>query len=154
MFNNPLWRSILMRSDGWKGYFHPCSPKSVRSQSTVEHPLKYSVIIWSLLFLCSGRPHVVNSDQYPVYKKRGSTTGKSTHFFVDKRFWVFLRDGLPGRRLKEPEAPEAQIIPRTTFSTGLDSKKKKVNFGHLYCLKQPWEWNSKYVYWLVLRHYI
>lgn len=30
----------------------------------------------------------------------------------------------PGKRLKEPEVPEAQIIPRT-FLTGLESKKKK-----------------------------
>lgn len=131
-----------MWSDGWKGYFHPCSPKSVRSQGTVEHPLKYSVVIWSLLLLRSGRPHVVNSNQCPAYKKRGSTTGNSC------RPTLFLRDGQPGKRLKEPEVPEAQIIPRTTFPTGLDSKKKKKKWLILatsMVLEQPREWNSKYL---------
>lgn len=44
----------------------------------------------------------------------------------------------PGKRLKEPEVPEAQIIPRT-FLTGLESKKKKkkkINFCQLYGLKR------------------
>lgn len=75
---------------------------------------------------------MVNSNQCPAYKKRGSTTGNSC------RPTLFLRDGQPGKRLKEPEVPEAQIIPRTTFPTGLDSKKKKkkmINFGHLYGLR-------------------